>query len=67
MTPFEEGVLYAAATLHRIHRVPTMAADLIREAGLGKRDCSGLDDFDKEALRQICDEGGGLQLTGLDN
>ncbi len=44
--------------------VPTMAATIIREAGLGQADCSGLDDFDKNHLRKIQGESG-IALRGL--
>ncbi|GAB3385834.1 hypothetical protein [Azotobacter armeniacus] len=53
MTPFEEGVLYAAALLVRLHDQTTMAADVIREAGLAERDCSVLSDDQKEVARQL--------------
>jgi len=41
-----------------------MAATIIREAGLGQADCSGLDDFDKNHLRKIQGESG-IALRGL--
>ena len=59
---FNEGVLYAASVLIATHDVPTMAATIIREAGLGQADCSGLDDFDKNHLRKIQGESGIAQI-----
>lgn len=57
--------MFAAASLHRLHDQPGMAADVIREAGLCELDCSAMDEFEKEPLRVINKERG-MKLTGLD-
>jgi hypothetical protein len=64
MTEFDQGVLYAAGVLLHLHDEPTLAATIIREAGLGNADCSELDDFDKINLRKVRDEKG-MELRGL--
>ncbi|WP_313384805.1 hypothetical protein [Pantoea sp.] len=50
MTEFERGVFYAAYLICELHDEPTVAADVIREAGLETSDISVLDDCEREAL-----------------
>lgn len=61
---FKEGVLYAASILVATHDQPTMAATIIREAGLNEADCSSMEDFEKNNLRKIQGERG-IALRGL--
>lgn len=64
MTQFEEGVLYAASIVIAMHDEPTMAATILREAGLANADCNDLDDYDKASLRKLREEPG-IALRGL--
>lgn len=64
LTDFDQGVLYAAGLLAGYCDHPTEAAWLLREAGLGKADVSGLDDFDKINLKKVQVEKG-IKLQGL--
>lgn len=43
MTEFERGVFYAAYLICELHDDPTIAADVIREAGLDSYNISDLD------------------------
>ena len=61
---FNEGVLDAASILVATHDQPTMAATILREAGLQDADCSSMDEFDKVNLRKIQGENG-IALRGL--
>lgn len=63
MTEFDRGVLYAAGILAVLHNQPSMAADIIREAGLDGADCSSMDEYDKENLKLV--DGKGVCLKGL--
>lgn len=65
LTEFEKGVLYASAQVQRLHDEPLVAADVLKQAGLAKSDCSELDDYDKESLREV-NTIPGMCLTGLD-
>jgi len=61
---FSHGVLYAAAQVQRLHDEPQVAADLLKNAGLAQVDCSSLDEYDKESLREV-NKIRGMGLTGL--
>ncbi|HBN7797521.1 TPA: hypothetical protein NOE63_006672 [Pseudomonas aeruginosa] len=65
LTKFDHGVLYAAAQVVRLHDEPQVAADVLKQAGLGQADCSKLDEYDKESLRAV-NTIPGIGLTGLD-
>lgn len=55
---FEEGVMYAAALLVRVHDLPTIAANVLREAGLMDANVHKLDDYERESLRELNRENG---------
>lgn len=56
----------AASVLVSLHDQPGMAADIVREFGLHEADCSKLDNFDKQNLRQIQGlKNGAIKLRGL--
>lgn len=57
-TPFEQGILYAVALLVKLHDQPTMAANIVREAGLGNINISSMDDFERESLKKLKGEHG---------
>jgi len=61
---FMDGVFYAVALLTRLHGVPGMAADVLKEARMETIDCTKLDEFEKEQLRIINNENG-MKLIGL--
>ncbi|WP_153785374.1 hypothetical protein [Pseudomonas sp. EMN2] len=65
LTKFEHGVLYAAAQVVRLHDEPQVAADVLKQAGLASADCSSLDEYDKESLREV-NTIRGMGLTGLE-
>ncbi len=65
LTKFEHGVLYAAAQVIRLHDEPQVAADVLKQAGLEQVNCSDLDDYDKESLREV-NKIYGMRLSGLD-
>jgi hypothetical protein len=50
MDGFERGIFYAAYLICELHDNPTIAADVIREAGLETSDISELDDCERDAL-----------------
>lgn len=60
----KQGFFMAMAIMNACHDLPTVAADVIREAGFTCEDCSELDEYEKEQLRIINLESG-LHLTGL--
>lgn len=62
---FEDGLFYAAAQIQRLHDEPTVAADVLKQAGYANHDCSAFDEYDKESLREI-NKIHGMALTGLD-
>lgn len=64
MNKFDQGVLYAAALLVRLHDAPVLSAAIIKEAGLGEADCKDLDDFEKEILHKLKGEKG-INFRGL--
>lgn len=64
LSQFSHGVLYAAAEVQRLHDEPQVAADLLKSAGLAQVDCSSLDEYDKEPLREV-NKIRGMGLTGL--
>lgn len=64
LTKFELGVFYAAAQVVRLHDEPQVAADVLKQAGLAQADCSKLDEYDKESLREV-NKMSGMGLTGL--
>lgn len=67
MDEFSQGVFFAASVLVRIHDLPTEAADILNEAGLVKADVSSLDDYEKEAMRELVkSEGSRLNFIGLE-
>ena len=63
MNDFNQGILYAAGILARIHDQPDMAAHVLIEAGLEGADCSFMPEFDRENLEMI--NGHGITLSGL--
>lgn len=67
LNDWEEGVMMAASVLISTHDFCVAAADIVKELGLTQADCSELDEFDKENLRKIQGElGGVIKLRGLD-
>ncbi|HCE7248666.1 TPA: hypothetical protein NHR53_006674 [Pseudomonas aeruginosa] len=64
LTEFQHGVLYTAAQVQRLHDESVVAADLLKQAGLAQADCSELDAYDKESLREV-NTVSGMALTGL--
>jgi len=58
MTEFEQGVLYAAGLIVKLHNEPVIAASVIREAGLRNADISELDGFDRLNLLKVNGEKG---------
>jgi hypothetical protein len=64
LSDFGHGVLYAAAIVQATARMPTLAADILREAGLVNADCAELDDYDKQHLRVVNEETG-MNLKNL--
>jgi hypothetical protein len=52
---FIHGYLVAVSTMLHLHDYPTIAEDLLREAGLTFSDAKrvGLDDFDMKILRPV--------------
>ncbi|AZQ13307.1 hypothetical protein [Shewanella khirikhana] len=53
LTEWQKGVLYAAAWMIEMTDQPGDAAELIISAGLEDADCSSLDDYEKERLREV--------------
>ena len=53
-----------AGLLTRCHDEPSMAADILKEMGLSEYDCSNLDEYDKEPLREVA-QVHGMRLRGL--
>jgi hypothetical protein len=64
LSDFEKGVVYAAGLIVRLHDQPGIAAEIMREAGMDRRNFSDCDDFEKESLRKLQGERG-LHLYGL--
>lgn len=64
MKDFNQGVFFAVAILVDIHNQPTMAKNILIEAGLEDADCSSLDDLEKNALRKL-KSSENLPLRGL--
>lgn len=64
MNRFDQGILHAAAQMIALHDEPTMAANVIREAGLTNADCTKLDEYEKTYLRKMKDENG-INFRGL--
>lgn len=64
LSDFEHGVLYAAAIVQATAFTPTIAADILREAGLTNADCALLDDYEKLHLRVVNEETG-INLKNL--
>lgn len=58
MTEFQQGFFTAVALLMATSDQPTMAADIVREAGFDGVDCSAMDDFDKEQLQLLVEQEG---------
>jgi hypothetical protein len=65
LTEFEEGILFAAAEMLRLHDQPTMVADMLRFTGLDRANVSQMDDYDKEWLETLNVERD-IALTGLE-
>lgn len=65
LTQFEHGIFYSAASIVRLHDEPRVAADLLIHAGLANSDCTELDEYEKEMLREVNNETG-VSLNGLD-
>lgn len=58
LSEFEQGILYAVATLVRPHKLPAIAASIVREAGLGNMDISKIGKYDRDSLRMLNSEEG---------
>jgi hypothetical protein len=58
MTEFEQGILYAVGLIIALCDEPVIAASVVREAGLGNTDISGLDYYDKSNLAKLKNEKG---------
>jgi len=66
LSEFERGALVAVGMIVRLHDQPLIAAEVLREMGLLNADCSALDDYDKQNLRQVRGElQGAVKLRGL--
>ena len=65
LSQFEHGYLCAVATLQTIEGSPSLAADILKQAGFSDRDCSELDEMDKVALREVNKEAD-MDLQGLE-
>lgn len=55
---FSHGFLCAMAALIREHDQPSMAADIIKGAGMGEEDISFMDPFDRDPLLKLNDYAG---------
>lgn len=64
LNDFEKGIAYSAALVVRLHDQPGIAAEILREAGMDRRNFSNCDDYEKEMLRKLQGERG-LTLYGL--
>lgn len=53
LTEWQKGVFYAAAVIIDQADEPGYAGDIIRAAGLEGADCSTLDDYEKDKLREV--------------
>lgn len=66
VSEWEQGVLMAVSILIATHDQVVAGADVLRELGLSKADCSQLDDYDKRNLAKVQGElGGQIKLRGL--
>lgn len=65
MDEFAQGVFYAAAIVTTFCDQPSMAADIIEEAGYLDADCSDLDDTEKDAMRKLQTQDERCKFTGL--
>lgn len=65
LTEFEHGFFCAVSVLQTIEGSPSLAADILKQAGFSDRDCSELDEMDKAALREVNKEPD-MELQGLD-
>lgn len=65
MTKFEEGIFYSAAVIIELHGQMTVALDLLGEAGLLDSDISGLDEYEKKALKKLKEQEPECCLTGF--
>ena len=61
---FMDGVFYAIALLTKLHGEHSMAADILKEAGMETVNCINFDEFEKEQLRIVNNEHG-IRLAGL--
>lgn len=50
MDDFQMGIFYAAALLVTLHDQPSMAADVLEQAGLLNANLDQLDDTEKDAM-----------------
>lgn len=66
LSEWEQGVLMAVSILIATHDQVVAGADVLRELGLSKADCSRLDDYDKRNLAKVQGElNGQIKLRGL--
>lgn len=67
MNDFAQGVFYAAGLLVTAADQPTLALDILEQAGYLEMDCSDLDDTEKEAMRKLQATESRCNFTGLDD
>lgn len=65
MNDFDQGVFYAAAIMVDFIDQPTMAADVLAEAGLLDSDISNLDDTEKNAMIKLSKYDDRCQFKGI--
>lgn len=66
MDDFAQGVFYAAGLLVTAADQPTMALDILEQAGYLGMDLSELDDTEKEAMRKLQAQEPRCDFTGLE-
>ncbi|MGR5368509.1 hypothetical protein [Photobacterium damselae] len=65
MSDFELGIFYAAALLVTLHDEPTLAVDILNEAGLLSSDISELDATEMEAMIKLSKADSRCEFTGI--
>lgn len=53
MNDFVQGVVYAVSMLVTLNDEPTLAADILEQAGYLDMDCRALDETEQQAMRQL--------------
>lgn len=53
LNEFERGILYAAYLICELHDEPTIAANVIREAGLDESDIRKMDSTERKVLIKL--------------